>query len=68
MLRLDQETFEVRARGATVGFIWKAGPVWVGLLGARQSIACEVAQSLEFDVAVAAVKEAADALAQAKAD
>lgn len=38
-----------------VGFVEAAGPVFVALHGPRYDRAVEVAQSLEFDVAVAAL-------------
>lgn len=50
-------TWEMRRHGKTIGFVWPAGPVWVALTGPTQSTACEVGQSLIWDVAVRYVEE-----------
>lgn len=56
--RIDIDRYEVRARGVTVGFVDVVGAVFVVLAGCRYDRAVEVAQTLDFATAVAAVAPA----------
>jgi len=56
--RLSPSLLKVIENGATVGFIEKAGPVFVALAGDRYDRAVEVAQHRELDRAARVVVEA----------
>lgn len=53
--RIDLDRYEVRAGGATVGFIDVVGAVFVALAGRRYDRAVEVLQTLDFAVAVGSI-------------
>lgn len=53
--RIDTEAYAVSVDGCTVGFIDVVGTVFVSLAGHRYDRAVEVAQSLVFERAVAAL-------------
>ena len=56
--RIDIDRYEVRASGATVGFIDVAGAVFVVLAGPRYDRAVEVLQTLDFALAVRSIAPA----------
>lgn len=53
--RIDVDRYEVKVRGATVGFIDVVGAVFVVLQGARYDRAFEVLQTLDFAAAVQSI-------------
>lgn len=53
--RVDVDRYEIRAAGATVGFVDVVGAVFVALAGPRYDLAVEVLQTLDFTTAVHAV-------------
>lgn len=58
VVRVDSDTHMVLWAGETAGFVWKAGDVFVALEGPNLAMACEVGQSLIWDVAVGMVERA----------
>lgn len=54
--RVDVDRYEVRAHGATLGFIDVVGAVFVVLAGARYDRAVEVLQTLDFATAVGSIR------------
>lgn len=56
VVRVDTETYMVLWAGKTAGFVWKAADVFVALEGPNLAMACEVGQSLIWDVAVGMVE------------
>lgn len=60
------DTFhEVRAEGRVIGFVYRAGRVFVALRGERQDWAVECGQSLAWDGATAKLAAAAGLLPRA---
>ncbi|MBN9239493.1 MAG: hypothetical protein J0J03_07435 [Leifsonia sp.] len=53
--KLSDTLVQVCVGEVVVGFVESAGPVFVALHGVRYDVAVEVAQSLVFDVAAAAL-------------
>ncbi|MEV4687098.1 hypothetical protein [Microbacterium sp. LWH3-1.2] len=53
--RIDIDRYEVRAGGATIGFIDVVGAVFVVLAGRRYDRAVEVLQTLDFTTAVRSI-------------
>lgn len=58
VLRVDDETHMVFSDGEPAGFVWRAGDIFVALEGRDLGRACEVGQSLVWDVAVGMVERA----------
>jgi hypothetical protein len=61
VVRVDSDTHMVLTAGRTAGYVWKAGDVYVALQGPNLAMACEVGQSLVWDVAVDMVERASGA-------
>ncbi|MCT9819172.1 hypothetical protein N3K63_02600 [Microbacterium sp. W1N] len=57
--RIDVDAYEVRQRGAVVGYIDVVGAVFVASAGARRDTAEERRQTLVFDTAVASLLQRA---------
>jgi hypothetical protein len=56
--RVSPSLLRIVDRGATAGFVEKAGPVFVALVGDRYDRAVEVSQSLSLDAAARSVIDA----------
>lgn len=53
-----EDLYELRRRHTTLGFVQRVGNIFVALEGTPLSRACEVGQSLSWDVAVLMVEAA----------
>jgi hypothetical protein len=58
VMLVNDEYYVVRSGTTTMGYVYRADNVFVALEGKHFPHACEVAQSLSLDVAIAAVARA----------
>lgn len=58
VVRIDPETYLVLWAGKRAGYVVQVGDVFVALEGAHLPMACEVGQSLVWEVAVTMVERA----------
>jgi hypothetical protein len=56
VVQLPDGSWEVRWMGRTAGYVWQAGRIWVAAEGPNPAAACEVGQSLIWEVAIAMVE------------
>jgi hypothetical protein len=57
LLRIEEDLFAILVSNEVIGFVQRAGHIFVALSGSREARAVEVGQTLGFDEAVRLVQE-----------